>query len=69
MEMRRKVKVENAAQYLLLTQLHNSPKIHEASLDFISKNAKAICSRKDWMEIIKNYPELCFQTTQLILGL
>ena len=65
----RKLKVENAAQYLVLAHLHNSPRLHEASLDFISKNAKAICSRKDWMEIIKNYPELCFHATQLILGL
>jgi speckle-type POZ protein len=65
----RKLTVENAAQYLVLAHLHNSSKLHEASLDFISKNAKAICSRKDWMEIIKNYPELCFQATQLILGL
>jgi hypothetical protein len=65
----RKLTVENAAQYLVLAHLHNSPKLREASLDFISNNAKAICSRKDWMEIIKNYPELCFQATQLILGL
>ncbi|XP_046450190.1 speckle-type POZ protein-like [Daphnia pulex] len=65
----RELKVENAAQYLVLAHLHDSPKLHEASLDFISKNAKAICSSKDWMEITKNYPELCFQATQLILGL
>ncbi|XP_046450192.1 speckle-type POZ protein B-like [Daphnia pulex] len=65
----RKLKVENAAHYLVLAHLYNSPKLREASLDFISKNAKAICSRKDWMEITKNYPELSFQATQLIIGL
>jgi speckle-type POZ protein len=65
----RKLKVENAAQYLVLAHLHNSPKLHEASLHFISKNAKAVCSHKDWMEITKNYPELSFQATQFILGL
>lgn len=65
----RKLNVENAAKYLVLAHLHNSPKLHEASLDFISKNAKAVCSRMDWMGIIKNYPELCFQATQFIFGL
>jgi hypothetical protein len=65
----RKLKVENAAQCLVLAHLVNSPKLREASLNFISKNAKAICSRKDWMEITKNYPELSFQATQLIIGL
>ncbi|EFX77438.1 hypothetical protein DAPPUDRAFT_54255 [Daphnia pulex] len=65
----RKLTVENAAQYLVLAHLHNSPKLHEKSLDFISKNAKAICSRKDWMEITKNYPELSFQAVQIIIGL
>lgn len=65
----RRLMVANVARYLVLSHLHNSPKLHEASLDFISKNAKAVCSRKDWMEIIKGYPELCFQATQLILGL
>jgi speckle-type POZ protein len=65
----RKLTVKNAVQYLVLAHLHSSRKLREASLHFISKNAKAICSSKDWMEIIKNYPELCFQATQLILGL
>ena len=33
----------------------------------MSKNAKAICSRKDWMEIIKNYPELSFAAMQMMV--
>jgi hypothetical protein len=65
----RNLTVENAAQYLVLAHLHSSSKLHEASLVFISMNAKSICSRKDWMEITKNYPDLCFQATQLIIGL
>jgi hypothetical protein len=34
----------------------------------MSKNAKAICARKDWMDIIKNYPELSFEATQRMVG-
>jgi hypothetical protein len=63
------LKVENAARYLVLAHLHNSTVLHEATLQFMSENAKAVCSRKDWMDIIKNYPELCFQATQLMVGL
>jgi speckle-type POZ protein len=63
------LKVENAARYLVIAHLHNSTVLHEATLQFMSENAKAVCSRKDWMDIIKNYPELCFQATQLMVGL
>lgn len=61
--------VENAARYLVLAHLHNSSKLHEAALNFMAENAKAVCSRKDWMDIIKNYPELFFQATQFMIGL
>jgi speckle-type POZ protein len=63
------LKVENAARYLVLAHLHNSTVLHEATLQFMSENSKAVCARKDWMDIIKNYPELCFQATQLMVGL
>ncbi len=63
------LKVENAARYLVLAHLHNSTVLHEATLQFMSQNAKAVCARKDWMDIIKTYPELCFQATQLMVGL
>ena len=58
--------VENASQYLILAHVHNSSHLHQSALDFMSHNAKAICSRKDWMEIIKNYPELSFAAMQLM---
>lgn len=62
--------VENALPYLVKSHLHNSPLLYQSALGFITKkeNAKAICLRKDWMEIIKHYPELCFQVTQLMIG-
>uniref|UniRef100_A0A0P5SME4 Btb/poz domain-containing protein n=1 Tax=Daphnia magna TaxID=35525 RepID=A0A0P5SME4_9CRUS len=62
--------VENALLYLVKSHLHNSPLLYQSALGFITKkeNAKTICLRKDWMEIIKHYPELCFQVTQLMIG-
>ena len=59
--------VENAGEYLVLAHRINCVKLRESSLDFMAKNAKAICSRrKEWIEIINNYPELCFEVMQLM---
>ena len=58
--------VENATQYLVLSHLHNSPALNESALDFIAKNAKSVCSREDWMEMIETYPKLCFQAVKRI---
>lgn len=69
LHMSRNLKIENAARFLVLAHLHNSSVLHETTLEFMSKNAKAVCSRKDWMDVIKNYPELCFQAMQLMVGL
>jgi speckle-type POZ protein len=69
MYLSKDLKVENAARYLVIAHLHNSTVLHESTLQFMSQNAKAVCARKDWMDIIKDYPELCFQATQLMVGL
>ena len=59
--------VENAAKYLVLAHLHNCPKLRQSALKFIGKNAKAVCLREDWLEMMKLYPDLCFQATQLMV--
>jgi hypothetical protein len=59
--------VENAGQYLVLAHRINAVKLRKSSLDFMARSAKAICSRREeWIEIIKNYPELCFEFIQLM---
>ena len=61
--------VDNATQYLVLAHLHNAHKLRQSALTFMADNAKGVCSRKDlFMEMIKSYPELCFQLIQLIVG-
>ena len=62
------LKIENALRTLIIAHLHSSSKLHEATLSFMSKHGKAICSRSDWMDLIKTYPELCFQATQLMVS-
>ncbi|EFX77560.1 hypothetical protein DAPPUDRAFT_198357 [Daphnia pulex] len=61
--------VENAIRNLVLAHLHNSPTLHQSTLEFISKNSKTICCRADWMELIKNYPELSFVAVKkMVMG-
>ena len=60
--------VDNAAKVLVLAHLHSCSELFEEALDFMAGNAKAVCSRPDWMELIKKYPELAFQATQLMDG-
>lgn len=59
--------IENVLGILVLAHLHNSQGLYEAALNFMSKNAKAVCSRKDWMVVIKKYPELSFAAMQLMV--
>ncbi len=59
--------IENVIGILVLAHLHNSQGLYEAALNFMSKNAKAVCSRKDWMVVIKKYPELSFAAMQLMV--
>ncbi|KAI9563080.1 hypothetical protein GHT06_010537 [Daphnia sinensis] len=68
LHLSRNLDVENAAHFLTLAHLHNSAVLQESTLEFISENAKAICSRKDWMDVIKDYPELCFRAMQRMCG-
>ena len=62
------LKVENASRTLITAHLHSSSKLHESTLFFMSQHSKAVCSRPDWMDLMKTYPELCFQAMQLMMG-
>lgn len=58
--------VENAINFLVFSHLHNSENLYKATLNFMAKNGKSICSRKEWLAVIKEYPELSFAAMQLM---
>jgi hypothetical protein len=64
--MSQNLTVENAISYAVLAHLHHSVVLDEATSEFIARNAKSICSREEWMDFIKNYPELTFVVTKRI---
>ena len=59
--------VENAVKTLIAAYLHSSESLQQKTLSFMSKNGLAICSRPDWLQLMENYPKLCFQATQRIV--
>lgn len=64
--MSRHLTTENACEYLVLAHLHHVPKLYESTLDFMSKNPQDICTRCDWLDIIKKYPLLSFEAMKRI---
>lgn len=58
------INLENAVHYLVLAHLHSSPNLMTKVINFMTSNAKAVSIRQDWLDIIKNYPELCFTVVQ-----
>ena len=63
----RNVTLEEATNYLILSHLHGAKKLYEATLNFMQQHAETICSRPDWMSLIKNYPELGFDAMKFIV--
>jgi hypothetical protein len=61
------LQVENATRTLITANLHSSLQLYEATLSFIAKNGKSMCSRPEWFDLMRCYPTICFQATQLML--
>jgi speckle-type POZ protein len=60
----KRVNLDNAISLLIWSHIHSVAKLKEATLKFLAANSLGICSQPEWMNLIKNYPELCFLATQ-----
>ena len=61
------LQVENATRVLITAHLHSAVQLYETTLSFIAKNGKSICSRPEWFDLMRYYPTICFQATQLMM--
>lgn len=64
---RNNICVENAVPTLIVAHVHKAVELYKNVLTFITLNALAVCSRSDWLTLMKDYPELCFEATQLMM--
>lgn len=62
-----KLHLDNVVRTLVLAHLHSCLDLYQSALDFMAKNALEVCSRADWKELMKSYPDVCFQATRLMV--
>ena len=65
--LQQNLQVENATRVLITAHLHSAVQLYETTLSFIAKNGKSICSRPEWFDLMRYYPTICFQATQLMM--
>lgn len=59
--------VNNAIDMLVWSHLHSIPKLYEATMNFVAAHGNQLCFLPEWMDLMKNYPDLCFSATQRIV--
>ncbi|GFV09907.1 TD and POZ domain-containing protein 3 [Trichonephila clavipes] len=52
------VRTDNIIDILLHSYRHSNHELEHACVSFIAKNAAKIQSKAEWVELMKNYPEL-----------
>lgn len=63
-----RLKIDNALNMLALSHLHSIPKLFEAAKKFVAIfNGRQLCFLPEWMDLMKNYLELCLLVTQRIV--
>lgn len=61
------ISLKNAVSNLVAAHLYGSPNLLENVMQFMSKNAEAICVRQDWMDLLLNYPRLGYLAVQRMI--
>ena len=64
--MAEQLSVENAVDTLIAAHLHSSTTLYEETVSFISRNATAVYSHRDWFILMIENPKFCFQVSQCI---
>ena len=65
--MAKNVTLPKATNYLILSHLHKAEELYKATLDYMQQNSEIVCSRPDWMSLVKNYPELGVAAMQFMV--
>lgn len=59
--------VSNAINLMAWAHLHSVDQIKEAALTFASQHGKEICHLDEWLDLVKNYPELSVVATRRMI--
>ncbi|EFX75747.1 hypothetical protein DAPPUDRAFT_199215 [Daphnia pulex] len=55
---------DNAMELLVWAQFRSQAKLIEKAIHFIVKNSKDLCSQAEWLDFMKDHPNLCVEINQ-----
>jgi hypothetical protein len=55
---------DNAMELLVWAQFHSQAKLIKKAIHFIVKNSKDLCSQAEWLDFMKDHPNLCVEINQ-----
>lgn len=63
-----RVTIDNAVQLLIWSTLHSIPELLEITIEYVAENFNVLCSRLEWIDLVKNQPGLCPLITKRLSG-
>ncbi|XP_046445271.1 uncharacterized protein LOC124194913 isoform X2 [Daphnia pulex] len=66
--LQRRLKIENAIDLLIWSHSKAITKLFEIAMKFVTDNFRELCYKSEWLEVIKNHPELCLLVNQRVAG-
>jgi hypothetical protein len=56
--------IENVIDMLVWAHFHSIEKLSKKAMKFLVKNFRKLCVQPEWMELMKNHPDLCLRANQ-----
>jgi hypothetical protein len=60
----KRVRRDNAIKLLIWSHFHSIPSLYHSSMNCVVDNWRELCSKQEWMDFMKNHPELCVLAIQ-----
>jgi hypothetical protein len=60
------IDIENVIDMLVWAHFHSIEKLSEKAMKFLVKHFRKLCVQPEWMELMKNHPDLCLQANQQV---
>jgi speckle-type POZ protein len=56
--------IGNVIDMLVWAHFHSIEKLSKKAMKFLVKNFRKLCVQPEWMELMKNHPDLCLRANQ-----
>lgn len=66
--LQKRLKIENATDLLIWSHSKALTKLFEIVMKFVTDNFRELCYKSEWLELIKNQPDLCLLVNQRVAG-